>query len=248
MALRAYQGINLGLIASNIWNIWNPKARKVETARDVQFDKSKIYNPNQLFLEDQLISKLLILPVNMVQLPESRPDRLSKDTGLDDIILDTDTEDQDAGTGNVKPHEYKEVLKEQPQEYSTSAGYVTLSRSLIEATPTRNMPGTFEDTLISSIITGIYPLGGLYQRRRSLDIPDEIYSGSSITRVHMPDIEGVPSFNSPREGVSSFNHEGIHDNHMQAIPTPDSPSRVLIDSLEEITGDKGLNLTGEIKY
>src|SRR5699024_8542535 len=29
MAPRAYRGINLGPIASNIWNIWNPKTRKV---------------------------------------------------------------------------------------------------------------------------------------------------------------------------------------------------------------------------
>ncbi len=172
MAPRAYRGINLGPIASNIWNIWNPKTQKVETARDVQFDESRMYNPDQPFLEDQLLSKSPTPPIDVVQDQDAEPNGLSDETGLDDIILASDSED----TGNnAKPDRHPGGVDKQPREYGTSTGYVTPPRTSTEATPSPYIPGAFQDATDLSN-------GG--------DTPASMMTGTRNPVVE----EGVPSF------------------------------------------------------
>jgi hypothetical protein len=63
MAPRVYRGVLIGYVASNIWYIWNPKKQQVETARDVDFNENRLYNPSDPFVEDELSISSPKLPV-----------------------------------------------------------------------------------------------------------------------------------------------------------------------------------------
>lgn len=49
MAPRATVGYLVGFVASNIWRIWLPEKQEVISARDVKFDETKQYEPNDPF-------------------------------------------------------------------------------------------------------------------------------------------------------------------------------------------------------
>jgi hypothetical protein len=56
-------------VASNIWFIWNPKKQRVKTTRDVKFDKTRLYNPSDPFVEDKLSVSSSTPPVEIQVLP-----------------------------------------------------------------------------------------------------------------------------------------------------------------------------------
>ncbi|KAI9037882.1 uncharacterized protein KD926_011494 [Aspergillus affinis] len=72
MVPRAYKGILLGYVASNIWHIWNPRKQRVEEARDVQFDETRMYDPKQPFLEDLISERSLEPPTKVLDLPSEK--------------------------------------------------------------------------------------------------------------------------------------------------------------------------------
>ncbi|KAI9037493.1 uncharacterized protein KD926_000288 [Aspergillus affinis] len=83
MAPRAYKGILLGYVASNIWHIWNPRKQRVEEARDVLFDETRMYDPTQPFLEDLISETSPEPPTEVLDLPrgegiflEEEPNRM----------------------------------------------------------------------------------------------------------------------------------------------------------------------------
>ena len=74
MEPRAIIGYLVGFIASNIWRIWLPEQKQVVSARDVKFDETKQYNPNDPFAAIKLQDDEPDMPGHVppqVQLPQS---------------------------------------------------------------------------------------------------------------------------------------------------------------------------------
>jgi hypothetical protein len=71
MALRVYRGVLIGYVASNIWYIWNLKKQQVETARDIDFNENRLYNPSDPFVEDELSISSPKPPVQIQLLPKT---------------------------------------------------------------------------------------------------------------------------------------------------------------------------------
>lgn len=95
---RAYIGILVGFVASNIWRIWNPKLKRVTNARDVNFDETRRYDPNEPFIEDQLSTGMPEPPIELLNVPTTSIFEFHD-------ILDDDV------MGLLPPHEAQKIAK-----------------------------------------------------------------------------------------------------------------------------------------
>ncbi|CEL02103.1 hypothetical protein ASPCAL03275 [Aspergillus calidoustus] len=84
VAPRALIGYLVGYKASNIWQIWIPKQKKVEEARDVVFDESRLYDPTEPFMEDLIKEVSPEVPVEVLQTSRLE-DLLAEDLSMPDL-------------------------------------------------------------------------------------------------------------------------------------------------------------------
>jgi hypothetical protein len=84
VAPRALIGYLVGYKASNIWQIWNPKWKKVEEVRDVVFNESQLYNPIEPFLEDLIKETSPEIPIEVLETPRLE-DPIAEDLSMPDL-------------------------------------------------------------------------------------------------------------------------------------------------------------------
>lgn len=95
VAPRALIGYLVGYKASNIWQIWIPKQKRVEEARDVVYDESRLYDPTEPFLEDLIKESSPETPVELLQTPNLE-DPVIEDLNIPDLDEVEDVRDTEA--------------------------------------------------------------------------------------------------------------------------------------------------------
>jgi hypothetical protein len=92
---RAYIGYLVGYESSNIYRIWIPSKKKVITTRDVTFNESLFYNPDEPRLDSQLKEAA---PDTIVVARQDHFDEIDSEYSIDDGVLPEN--DRPASTQN----------------------------------------------------------------------------------------------------------------------------------------------------
>jgi hypothetical protein len=165
MAPRAYRGVLVGHVASNIWYIWNPKKQQVETARDVEFDETRLYNPSDPFVEDELSVSSPTPPVEIQVLPgEAYMEAINANIDLPEYITPNITQEESSNRQSTRNDEelaeiggtgVEESWQEDAENYKHSARQTTPSSPPLLPTPDETprpgnsgsnwMPGAFAE-------------------------------------------------------------------------------------------------------
>jgi hypothetical protein len=150
-------------VASNIWFIWNLKKQRVETARDVKFDETRLYNPLDPFVEDELSVSLPTPPAEIQVLPgQANKEVINTDIELPGYITPNMMQAENADEQSI--HEelieigeagVEKSQKEDAANQEHSAEKTTLSTPPPLPTPDKTltpgnsgsnwMPGTFAE-------------------------------------------------------------------------------------------------------